>query len=271
MNGERDMANALDRLDEYLDDLLDASAKRAFEEELASNPILAEALALQERLDESIGRVHQAPSADQSWTRIQSGLVGSVPAKRAMTSAAVWARRLAIAASVVISTIALWRVWAFLGEDDSSSLAPMTYARVTFDQAYSMAAARDFAPEWVCKDDREFAMTFFQRLEQGLLLKPMPKGLVVTGMNYANCISEDTIYLTGKIETAGALVIIDRSDREADTSLPVDSDLNVFSRKVGPLSLYEVTPLDEPHFLDLLYAFEIPSEWLILPETPSRG
>jgi hypothetical protein len=162
---------------------------------------------------------------------------------------------LTLAAGLAIAAIAIYRIGDFLHKPASDG----RYWRKnpeTMGAFYDRKVAEGFTPEWKCEDDQEFIRSFRHQLFQPLLLMTPPPGHSMGGLGYANILSPHSMYMLAHVGDERVVVFVDRLD--ADRNLPPldDPRLKRFRREVGELVLYEVTPLDEPRFLQL---FQMPS------------
>ncbi len=105
----------------------------------------------------------------------------------------------------------------------------------------------------MCENDEEFADSFFKSYRQRLLLAQLPDRVSALGLAYCNSITLKTTYLLATVEGEPVIVFVDRGDRDAGQTLSSGSDLHLYSRHVGSLVLYELSPLDQPRLLDHFY------------------
>ena len=115
---------------------------------------------------------------------------------------------------------------------------------------YAETVDAGFRPGWLCEDDREFAQTFDRRHGQPLLLRDLPEGSRMLGLAYYGGLTPRTTSLLCEVDSQPVMVFIDNSSADAETPLTEPTDqLNIFSRSMGDLMLFEVTPLDESRVL----------------------
>jgi hypothetical protein len=125
------------------------------------------------------------------------------------------------------------------------------------DALYTTVVNAGFKPEWVCKNDAEFAEAVRYRLGQPLLVTKGVPGLEVLGWAYPNKfgatpLSDQTMILLSTVDGQRDVVFVDRAG--ADKPLAVKSGkLNLFRRQIGDLVLYEVTPNDRPVVIEAMY------------------
>lgn len=244
-------------LDAYLDGLLSPDARSTFESELHRSPVLQQQIAIQRVLDDRLRSLFTAPAID----RILSSALASAEAHPPEASPAA-ARKprafrtvLTLAAGLAIAAIAIYRIGGFLNKPAADG----RYFRnnpETMEGFYHRKIAEGFTPEWKCEDDQEFIRSFRHQLFQPLVLMTPPAGHSMGGLGYANILSKYSMYMLAHVGDDRVVVFVDRLD--ADRNLPPLSDprLKRFRREIGELVLYEVTPLDEPRFLEL---FQMPS------------
>ena len=72
------------------------------------------------------------------------------------------------------------------------------------------------------------------------------------GDNARNGVSEKTLGFLARVQDKPVIVFADRAERDSAQQLS-DPQLHLFKRQVGPIVLYEVSPLDKPKLLDLFY------------------
>ncbi|MCH7994978.1 MAG: hypothetical protein IIB57_11125, partial [Planctomycetes bacterium] len=165
-------------------------------------------------------------------------------------------RRWAIAALLALGVIAAWRLAGVIEQSlvDRDEYGPKPWTSV--ETYYRDAVERGFEPEWVCKDDDEFAGAFKKRLRQPLLVAATTGPVVGLGLGYANCLSPRTMTYLARVQGKPVVVFVDKLKKDTHPKLPPNSGLNLFRKELDRLVLYEVTPLNEPHVLDLFYVPE---------------
>ena len=164
-----------------------------------------------------------------------------------------------VAALATAATIA-WGVlaWNFFASDTA---APRYSPNLPLDSIYEKTVADGFRPKWVCEDEHEFAATFFTRQGQGLLLADMPAGSKMEGLTYCGGLSRYTTTMLARVDGFPVMVFVDRAFADTHPSLASgENSLHLFRKELGPLVLYELTPLDQPRVSDYLYLAEVPSK-----------
>jgi hypothetical protein len=238
-------------LDAYVDGLLTASEREAFERRAGQDAVLRRELDTQRTIDGLLRGGFAPPSADRVVAQIELAAQSQRVVARFSWSGTSPARRVAIAAVLALGVLGIWRIWDFV-----ESQRPGKYpARVgkPMHETYADVLAKGFRPDWVCKTDREFAETFKRRLGQPLLLAKLPEGVQAFGLWYPSTITPRTVGLLAKAGDAEILVFADRTKADKAQSLPPASGLHLFRREIDGIVLYELSPLTEAHLLDAFY------------------
>lgn len=247
-------------IDAYLDGLLNTEKLKAFERELEADMQLRTEVDSQHRVDESLGRLFGPPDSEQIVERIRR----TDPARVRVVSRGriyLWlAAPLAAAAALAF----------FFGGGDillqsilgNRNIAPLDLSPKTLAAIYQEEVAGGFKPRMVCKNDLQFAATFWERFGQTLGIATMPRGVSAIGLNRANTITRKTTHILVMVDGTPVLVFVDRADADAGQSLPPDSGLNLFPRRMGELVIYEVSPLGEARVLEYLNSPEYSAEEL---------
>lgn len=247
-------------IDAYLDGLLNAKELQAFERELETDMQLREEVDGQRRVDDSLGRLFAPPACERIVERIRRTDPGQL---RVVSRGRIYlwlAGPLAAAAALAF----------YFGGGDlllqsmlgNRNISPLDLSPKTLAAIYQEEVAGGFKPRMVCKNELQFAATFWERFGQTLGIAAMPRGLSAIGLNRANSITRRTTHILVKVDGTPVLVFVDRADADSGQSLPPDSDLHLFSRDLGALVLYEVSPLSEARVLEYLSSPEYPIEEL---------
>lgn len=246
-------------LDAYLDGLMSAEQRSAFERRLAEDEALRAELALQVELDKALVRRFDPPSAERAVAAVSAA--AAKPSRRVLRLSSV--NLLAAAALVALAGLGLWH-WFYQDlTPDQAYWQKHNYPLVT---VYRYEAASGFKPDWICKNDQQFAGSIWARLGQPLVLAAVPPSVKPVGLGYANSLSEDTMVLLATVKGDRVVVFIDRASHEPTEPISLldrfRTGLRSFRRKIGDLVLIEVTPHDAPAVLDLLKVPEQGEDWL---------
>jgi len=239
----RDLQPDRDRVEAYVEGRLTGDDLAAFERSLADQPSLRAQVELLVRIEASVRRVADPPPLE----RLAAIADDAVRTHRADTMRPAPRRWLAVAAGLAAAVVGGWLIVAALRQPGGAYDAG---PRVTFAQAYHQWADQGFQPQWVCKDDQEFADTFRTAFGQGLVPLEPPAGVRLLGLAYCHSLSRGTIGVLAVVDGRPVAVFIDRADRDAEVEPP--GDLRQFRTRHGRLVLYELTPWDEPRLTPLL-------------------
>jgi hypothetical protein len=239
------------RLDAYLDGELPREERDAMSREIdASRELQAEA-ELQTQIDESLRKCFAPPAPP---AELLSKVREFAPARRV---AHLRPRRWRTLVAVATAATVVWGMvaWQFFG---GKSQEPDYNPNQPLDSIYATCVAEGFRPAWVCKDDREFASVFRMRQGQGLLLGAMPAGSKMEGLTYCGGLSRYTTTMLARVHGSPVMVFVDRADADSHPASPcASSQLQLFRKELGPLVLYELTPLDRPSVMDFLYLADV--------------
>lgn len=239
-----------DRLDAFLDDLMDARDREAFERELQDHPDLRVIVAQHDAIDASIRRTCMPPSEEALRAIALRALNASGTARRSSRVPASL-RPWAAAAALALCVTGTWMIWTVVSD--------ITDRRDPYAQPWrSMAAVyedqRDIMkPDWVCDNDPEFRAAFEGRFGQPLLLAALPENVAALGLCYSNTISKRTFYLLAEVNDTPVLVFVDRVENDSGKLLEKRGTLHAHRSEVDDLVLYEVTPFEQPHMLPYFY------------------
>ncbi|GMV96689.1 MAG: hypothetical protein HRF43_10375 [Phycisphaerae bacterium] len=242
-------------LEAYLAGRLTGPELTAFERRLAGEPALRAELEAQRRIDAALRGAFAAPELSGVLARAQVAVAaGRTPASvgRVPFGRRPLVHRLLIEAGVA-AVIGLLIGGGYLFWQSRQGDGPRRPALVeqSLGDFYAARAQVDFAPDWECPPDR-FYRTFDYRLGQPLLMASAP-GVTMKGLAYSNTLSPHTVNVLAKVDGQGVIVYADLAETARPARVCENSGLRLFQRRLGPLILYELTPLDAPRVLDLLY------------------
>ncbi len=220
---------------------------------MSSDGQMQRELQLQRQIEESLQRMF-VPSAAPAdlLARLQLRTPLTQPATKSRRN---WAK-LAFAA-IAVSLVWGFLIWQFL----PARRSVVEYKNLPLATIYDQTVASGFQPYWVCKDPHEFASTFFTRQGQGLLLGDMPAGTKMEGLAYTGGISPFTTTMLARTDGQPIMIFVDRASADIHPVLPKDeTKLHLFRKELGPLVLYELTPLDHATVMDYLHLGDVPPE-----------
>jgi len=250
-------------LDAYVDGRLDDRARAEFERAMAADDGLRSLVELQTSIDASIRRSHPIPNAK----RVVQGLNGRLkssptatatpPSKTTIFANRKLVARLSMAAALFLAVGGTW----YFTRPPAAEPVPWITQQWSLPVAYEEMVKTGFKPLWLCKNDHQFAATFKKRFDQGLI---MAKSADVTclGISYINSITPKTTCLLLDDRGSKSMVFVDSLAKDRDMCMTGANGLNLFRREIGKTVLYELTPQDAPHALDLITTIDVPPEWL---------
>ncbi len=209
---------------------------------------------LEARVDEVLRRMIVPPSPERlsaiATRAIEEALTpGAAPEA---TRRRLPRRAMVLAAGLFAALAGSWLAWSAIAPRGQAR-SPYDTAWRSFETAYRDWTAPGFEPQWVCRDQAQFAETFRGTLHQPLALGPLPPGTETVGMIVCNSLSPRTTCVVGRSAGEPVVVFVDRIERDFAVTPP--SGLSMFRREIGRLVLYEVSALQAPV---LLHAFQLP-------------
>jgi len=246
-------------IDAYLDGQLTANDLATFERRLAAEADLRAACEAQSRIDGALRRLFIAPAAPgilaPSNGKAKAAASAS-PERR--TTRRRWAAALAAAAAIALF-VSYWTVYR--GEDSRAAAIRKLTPR-DFYTLFNDTVAEGFRPQWVCKDEQQFAATFKRRFHQGLALATAP-GIQCDGISYAiSNLSPYTACLLMEVDGKKAMVFVDRQERDKTQTTRPGEKMKLHRRVLGKTVLYELAQGDQPRVLGLFTTIDVPDEWL---------
>ncbi|MEM7479052.1 MAG: hypothetical protein AAF483_29055 [Planctomycetota bacterium] len=206
------------------------------------------------RIDESLRRQFAPGAVPDSHKELAERISGDSPPARKQEPAkpANELSRLLLFATAATLVIAASLYMA------GRSLIPGRLNVPSFEQSslkelYLASVDQGFTPYYDCSDPDRFRATFQHRQSVPLRLENLPDSQAMLGLSYPGGISRDTTAILFRMHGKPVIVYVDRKDipYKADDSSEHEG-LNVFQGTKGDLAFFEVTPLDEPYFLDYL-------------------
>lgn len=258
-----------DRLDAFLDNLLEGDDRARFEEEMTGDAQVATMVRRSREVNLQLRRAFEPPSPPM-WVTSHSYIDNSHRAngratllEQPINRPAIdtntepipirsrrprWPRRLAVAAAIVLAGAGAWLVW------QNVRPAPMSSYAVGEWRSLETAYTELTKPAWVCDSNEEFESVFAGRFNQPLLFKEPPGEPTMAGLAYCHTITRDTVCMVGSADASSRVVVfIDRLERDNHPVLEDDGCLHLFRRELGKLVLYEISPKDHSTLLDWFY------------------
>lgn len=248
--------NPSDWLDSYLDDVLAPEDRTRVEKELSASATDQAEIRKQQLLDAALRRIFQPTPPSQ---RLESTLSGNTQVQTAEVRLArrLVLRSFAIAAILAFGVFGGWRTWRFFSPAPTiNPYAPMPWRPL--ETTYQGIIADGFQPNWVCKDDVEFASVTRRQVGTSLLLA-QSDSVKALGWRYANTLSPMTMCLLVTVATDSSappekVIVFLARKRNARPPDPFSSpDLHIFQHEIGSVVLYEVSRLETPRVLDRFY------------------
>lgn len=251
----------LDTLDRYLDGVLSAGDRAAFERELAASPELRaardEASLRQRDIDASLRAQFSAAALDlnaskRATSTPRSGLRNSGAASHTLRFPK-WAP---LAAAAALGLAGLVGVYVASGGRSAGVVATV---RPTLAALYTATVDSGFHPEEVCTTRDKFADWLGSKFGVSLAPREERSDITLVGWSYSTAISPYTGVLLARSGDQPIIVALDIKVRESGKGPPAfgelvahDKSLHVHKVVINGLALYEVSPLDKPRIVDNL-------------------
>jgi hypothetical protein len=220
----------VERLERYLDGLMEPDERAEFEREAAASPALREQVALQSRIDAGLRRLMEPREA-------------SAAEPEPVVTRRLW-RPAWLAAAAAVAVVAAG-AWWFVGRGPSGP-DPL-------EAEYRQVVAAGFVPTVVCTTDEQFRNWVNDKFGEPLQPKPERGDVQYVGWNASRVLSSYSGLLLARVGDDESVVLIDRAVAEDERlPAPADPSLHQYRRVFGGLVLYEITPLDRPAVLDSL-------------------
>lgn len=245
-----------ERLERYLDGVMNADERAAFEGELTADAGLRAQVETHRRVCRALHALAEPPRE-----ALPTGpLRFAEPAPPARSHR--WVKVGAVAASIGLPLAAA--IWYFAPrprparyEPPSSETYQARHRALILDE-YRKQLAAGFRPSEVCTTDAEFVEWTTRSLGRGL--KPLHKGTSegtaepqLAGWSRSTTFSAYTGLLLASVDGKPVMVVMDQAppDRMVPEEDAVGSP-RLFRRKVGGVWLIEVTPLDRPRVITMI-------------------
>jgi len=242
-----------DALEAFLDGGRPPEERAALVRALGDEAEIRAAETAQTALDEALGRVYRPTPADEVLRALGLAAAAQPAPRRLLRRAPAW-----LAAAAAFGLLALGIAYFGVRSGGSSEGWRMSIAEV-----YDLHVARDLDPNRVCTDPQAFAGGVWRKTGQGLLLvDPLPDDVRMTGFARGKAFGRNVLLVLCRVEGKPVVVfLLPRHVADREATRVSREGLNVFRRDVGDAAILEVTPLDAPRVLDLLYDPRKPVEW----------
>lgn len=249
-------SNPQDRLIAYVEGLLPDDMREAFERELAASAELRHALDTLRRADRSLASQLSPPDAI-SVDLPAIGPATPAPARRS----AAWSRWGTLVGGAIAASVVLVFALQFINDrfirPQPGALALSTY--------FDSIVAGGMTPDYVCKDDAEFVDYSRKAFGLPLLARGDATVEIIGWTGYGETlkhlgVSRGARTILARVDGRPVVVLIDRADSGAPGPR-LDSNakgrLQLFTRRLDGLVLYEITPLSRPAAVD---RFSVPRD-----------
>ena len=240
------------KFEAYMDGILSGPDRESMLQQIAASPEMQAEIERNRQIEAALRRSFSptgppvALLAKLRDAAPSEPIAGRLPNRRGVLIAA------SMAATVVWGMLA----WKYLG---NRAPVPIYDPNMPLASIYETTIAEGFKPAWVCEDDREFASTFQKRQGQGLLLAKLPDGSKMEGLTYVGGMSRYTTTMLARVDGLPVMVFVDRAEADPHPALSCGSEeLHLFRKELGPLVLYELTPLDQPRVMEYLRLAKVP-------------
>jgi hypothetical protein len=253
-------------LDAYLDGLLSGPDRQAFEARLAQSPQLRAEADAQRRLDGSLRSLFVVPvPAPLPPVHVNGkpppgpgagGAAGGGAAAAAAGAAGVagLAGKGPLLLALLLALLGGALGWWYMA---GGRFWSRTKPDLSLENAYRQLQSDGFAPETQVNGESELARVIVERLQsriplRRLNLRPAPPGVQWLGIAPHCGLPFGGAIVMSKVDGRDVLLMVGPSYGNGTQSVPSWSKLHLFRKEVGPLVVWEVTPLKQPRLLDLV-------------------
>ena len=243
---ENEFGKSDDRLEAFLDELLDEQEKAEFLSETEDHQMLDRIQQFQREIDQSLQRSFDSqPLSDDRINALANRRETALTTPR-LFQKTNWMQVAAAAVILICSALVIWYY------SQTGTTEPHFQTR-SLTAIYQETRERGFQPYYECEDLDRFAAVFDQRQQQPLsLTDPMPDGREMLGLSYLGGLSRATTAMLGRVDETPVMVFVDRIENDDPFfAESTDTNLNIFRRSERGLVFYEVTPLPESSMNEL--------------------
>ncbi|MDX2115382.1 MAG: hypothetical protein SFZ24_07140 [Planctomycetota bacterium] len=253
-------------VDLYVDGVMTPDSRARFEALLERDAALRAEVEAARAVDAGLRRAFAAPRltapempASEAPAPLAAGRPDAGPAEgRRPRTLRLTGRGIGYAAAALLGLSSLAGLYIYNRQFNFPQGGSTTVARITPAELYGRLVDKGFKPEFVCKDDAEFAAATRDRLGQPLLLA-QSADVKVLGWAYAGSyrdltVSFNTLILMTEVKGKPVIVLMDhvRNDRVLPLPEP-ESGLSMHRRNVGDMMLVEINPFGRAKVLPLAY------------------
>lgn len=262
----RDTRTSEEKLEAYLDGLLSPDERRIFEAELERDPELSQPVERQRAIDDSLRSLFPAPSLSDLHARVHSASLAAVGGS---SNFGFHSRFSALAAAFVAYLAA--GLWLFgsgpaesLNDPELSGIQPVPDSPVDPSLIVACGIPGDWGSgyaelaescggswsRFACSSFEDVLQESRRRLGHGISVRSDTQ-VAFLGSRPAAAFG-DALVLVGRFEDRVLVVCVLPASSDPHPTTDPAGGLSIFRRELGPLILYEITPLDQPHLLDLI-------------------
>lgn len=219
----------------YVEGLLEGEELARFERNLAASPALRAELRAMQSVDASIQRSFAAHSDPLEPPH-------RLPRRRSALPLIAAAAMIAIGAAIAFFVMRPTAPHEFNARD-----------------LYTGFIDAGYQPKWVCADEEEFITYSREHLGQALRPTP-PPSIELVGWAYAEELKtlgfdKYAVVILSRVDGTEVLGVFDPT---ATGRLPADPKgrLHIYPQTLGPLTMYEVSPLDAPRLKESMQVIE---------------
>ncbi|MFT3684208.1 MAG: hypothetical protein QM783_04650 [Phycisphaerales bacterium] len=245
-----------ERLERYLDGLMDAAERAAFEAEIKSDAAAQLQITAHRRLAAALGELYDTtPATSLQGLKFPAAATAGLARSRLLRIAGI----AAAVAVVVGGAIYFLTPQPHVPEPKFATDTELqTRNRNVIVKEYQAQVASGFVPKEVCTTDKQFQEWTQKAFGQSLTPTHLASGStgpaepVLAGWSRATIFSGYSGLLLAHVDGKPVMVVMDHAP---DRMVPKDdatSSPRVFQRKVGDVWLIEITPLDTPRVVTMI-------------------
>lgn len=238
-----------ERLERYLDGLLDDGERIAFEAEVQRTPQLQREVHLARRIDDALRNTFRT-EVNSEIGLLKDPATVNRPEDRVPANWHVWQNGPAMAVAAVLLLLSGGILWRYHNRSDHTQ--PFFQARplVTIFQE---ELQRGYEPYYVCDDAPRFAAVFAERQGVSLALNELPADRHMLGISYLGGFSRNTTAILCEVDRRPTIVFVDKASfASMEVLAEPDSELEVHRVVRDGLVFCEVSPFSTPQIIPFL-------------------